>query len=385
MEQIPFNKSSTVGKELLFIKDAIKKNHISGNGFYSKKCLDLFNTKYGFKNAFLTTSCTDALEMIALLLDFKKSEEIIIPNFAFVSCANAFEIHGAKIVFCDVNNNFPNLSYESLLKKITTKTKAILLIHYAGYPCDINKIKKLCKKNKIILIEDCAHAIDVEYGGKYVGSFGDFSTFSFHETKNISCGEGGMLVVNNKKFIRRANHIFHKGTNRKDFDMSLVNKYQWVDKGSSFLMSDLNSSYLYGQLKVINKIQSNRKKIFSWYIKKLSSLKANLNYIFPDIFYSEKFNGHIFYLICESKVQRLLLLDYLKNNKILATFHYLPLHQSKYYKKNYKRLENNDKNLKNSIFFSDRLLRLPIYYGLKENQVDYICDKVKYFFKERIA
>jgi dTDP-4-amino-4,6-dideoxygalactose transaminase len=382
MKQIPFNKSSTVGNELNFIEDAIKKNHISGDGFYSKKCLNLFNTKYGFKNAFLTTSCTDALEMIALLLDFKNSEEIIIPNFSFVSCANAFEIHGAKIVFCDVYNYFPNLSYESLLKKITSKTKAILLIHYAGYPCDIDKIKKICKKNKIILIEDCSHAIDVKYKEKYLGSFGDFSTFSFHETKNISCGEGGMLVINNKKFIRRANHIFHKGTNRKDFDMNLVNKYQWVDKGSSFLMSDLNSSYLYGQLKVINKIQSNRKRIFSWYVNKLSSLKANLKDIFPDIFYTKKFNGHIFYLICESKAQRTLLLNFLKKNKILATFHYLPLHQSKYYKKNYQQFEKNDRSFKNSIFFSERLLRLPIYYDLKEKEVDYICDVVKLFFKK---
>lgn len=384
MKQIPFNKSSIVGKEMHFIKDAINRNHISGNGFYTKKCLDFFNDKYGYKNSFLTTSCTDALEMIALLLDFKNAEEIIIPNFSFVSCANAFEIHGARIVFCDVNKEFPNISYKSLLKKITSKTKAILLIHYAGFPCEIDKIKKLCKNKKIFLIEDCAHAVDVKYNERYVGSFGDFSTFSFHETKNISCGEGGMLVINNNKFVKRANYIFHKGTNRKDFDENIVNKYQWVDKGSSFLLSDINSSYLYAQLKAITKIQNKRIRIFNWYVSKLSSLKTNLSSIFPDFFYNEKFNGHIFYLICESMTQRSLLFEYLRKNKISATFHYLPLHDSKYYKKNYKHALNDSKNLKNSIYFSERLLRLPIYYELEEYQVDYICDKIKIFFKKII-
>jgi dTDP-4-amino-4,6-dideoxygalactose transaminase len=385
MKKIPFNKSSIVGSEMHFIKDAVKRGHISGDGYYTKKCLDLFRVKYNYKNALLTTSCTDALEIIAILLDFKNYEEIIIPSFSFVSCANAFEIHGAKIIFCDVDKEFPNLSYKNLSKRITSKTKAILLIHYAGYPCEIKKIKQLCKEKNIILIEDCAHAIDVKYKGKYLGTYGDFSTFSFHETKNISCGEGGMLVINNKKFIRRAEYIFHKGTNRKEFDMNHVNKYEWVDKGSSFLMADLNSAYLYAQLKSINKIQKKRILLFNRYLNNLTSLKNEIKDIFPDFFYTEKLNGHIFYLICKSKNQRLLLLNFLKKYKILATFHYLPLHQSKYYRKMYSRVIYDKEDLVNSIFFSETLLRLPIYYELEEYQVDYICTKIKSFFKRIVA
>ncbi len=381
MIKVPFNKSKITGSEIKYIREAIKHNELSGDGKFSKKCKYFFNQKYNFKNSFLTTSCTDAIEMIAIALDLKKNDEIIIPSFAFVSCANAFETHGAKVIFADSEKNYPNISVSSVLKKISKNTKAIFAIHYAGVACNILELIKICKQKNIILIEDCAHSIDSFYNDKFLGLFGDFSVFSFHETKNITSGEGGLLVVNNSKFIKKMNSIYHKGTNRSDFNQNLVSKYQWVSHGSSFLMSEINSAFLYGQLTNLEKIQKIRIKYFDLYLNKLKVLNTlNFKYI-PEKFFDIKSNAHIFYIQCRTNSERNELLNYLNSSGINAVFHYLPLHLSKYYKKKYGQVDK----LLYAEKFSKCIIRLPLHANLTKKSADYVIKKVLSFFKINIT
>jgi dTDP-4-amino-4,6-dideoxygalactose transaminase len=375
MNNIPFNKPYLTGKETDYIIQAVNSGKISGDGVFTEKCNDFFENIYGFKKVLLTTSCTDALEMAALLLDIKEGDEIIAPSFTFVSTVNAFVLRGAKIVFADSNSENPNINAEIIENLITPRTKAIIPVHYAGIACDMSKIMEIARKYNLFVIEDAAQAIDSYYREKRLGSLGHMSAFSFHETKNIISGEGGMLVINDERFVNRAEIIREKGTNRSAFFRGEVDKYGWVDLGSSFLPSDIIAAFLYAQIENIDLIQNKRKKIWQLYMDKLApliSIGVRLPYL-PD-FASN--NGHIFYLLCRNLEERSGLIQYLKNNKIHSVFHYVSLHKSSYYHNKY-----NSDNLQNSDCYTNTLLRLPIYYELSIEQVDFISSKVLEFYK----
>jgi dTDP-4-amino-4,6-dideoxygalactose transaminase len=375
MNNIPFNKPYLTGKETDYIIQAVNSGKISGDGVFTEKCNDFFENIYGFKKVLLTTSCTDALEMAALLLDIKEGDEIIAPSFTFVSTVNAFVLRGAKIVFADSNSENPNINAEIIENLITPRTKAIIPVHYAGIACDMTKIMEIARKYNLFVIEDAAQAIDSYYREKRLGSLGHMSAFSFHETKNIISGEGGMLVINDERFVNRAEIIREKGTNRSAFFRGEVDKYGWVDLGSSFLPSDIIAAFLYAQIENIDLIQNKRKKIWQLYMDKLApliSIGVRLPYL-PD-FASN--NGHIFYLLCRNLEERSGLIQYLKNNKIHSVFHYVSLHKSSYYHNKY-----NSDNLQNSDCYTNTLLRLPIYYELSIEQVDFISSKVLEFYK----
>jgi dTDP-4-amino-4,6-dideoxygalactose transaminase len=371
---IPFNKPYLTGKEMHYMYQAVYSGKISGNGIFTKKCHDFFEKKYFFKKALLTTSCTDALEMTAMLADIKLGDEVIVPSFTFVSTALAFVRQGAKIVFADSNSQNPNIDTEHLEELITPRTKVIVPVHYAGIACDMDPIMNLAKKYNLIVIEDAAQAIDSFYKGIPLGSIGHMSTFSFHETKNINSGEGGMLVINDEKLRDRSEIIWEKGTNRSEFFRGAVNKYGWVDIGSSFLPSEIIAAYLYAQLENLDSIQSRRKKIWEIYYERLKDL-AEIGIMIPFIPDYATNNGHMFYLLCADLKQRTALIEHLKNNGILAVFHYQSLHKSSYY------LNKHDKR---EIPFSDKytdcLVRLPLFYELSDTDLNRIIDIVKEFF-----
>ncbi len=368
---IPFNKPFFTGKETEYIYQAVKSGKISGNGFFTQKCQHFFEEKYGFKKALLTTSCTDALEMCAMLADIAPGDEVIVPSYTFVSSALAFVRQGAKIVFADSYHHHPNIDADKIEALITPKTKAIVVVHYAGVACDMDKIMSLALKYNLIVIEDAAQAIDSFYKGKPLGSIGHLATFSFHETKNIISGEGGMLAINDDRYLRRAEIIWEKGTNRVDFFRGEINKYGWVDTGSSFLPSEITSAFLWAQLENLDTIQKRRKNIWELYYTSLESLKDK-GITLPYIPTYATNNGHLFYLVCTDIVQRKALIDLLKANDILAVFHYLSLHNSEYYK-----LKHDDRILQESDRYSDCLVRLPLFYELDEDQVKGISNLIR--------
>ncbi|MCB9201425.1 MAG: dTDP-4-amino-4,6-dideoxygalactose transaminase [Flavobacteriales bacterium] len=366
----PFNKPFLTGKETHYIYEAVNSGKISGNGIFTKKCQDFFEQKYGFKKALLTTSCTDALEMCAILTDIQPRDEIIIPSFTFVSTAIAFIRQGAKVVFADSYTDNPNIDTDKIEELITDKTKAIVPVHYAGVACDMDKIMSLANKYNLIVIEDAAQAIDSFYKGKPLGSIGHLSAFSFHETKNIIAGEGGLLAINDERFIQRAEIIWEKGTNRSQFFRGEVNKYGWVDTGSSFLPSEIISAFLYAQIENLDTIQNKRKELWNRYYKNLSSKKLD-GIKLPNIPEYATNNAHMFYLVCESEQKRTTLIKKLKENNYHAVFHYISLHSSDYY------IEKHDgRELKNSDKFTECLVRLPLFYELTLEQVDEICDLI---------
>jgi len=369
---IPFNKPYLTGKEMHYMYQAVYSGKISGNGIYTKKCQEYFEQSYGFKKCLLTTSCTDALEMCAILADIKSGDEIIIPSFTFVSTALAFTRVGAQIIFADSNTINPNIDVNRIEELITERTKAIVAVHYAGIACDMDPIMKLADKYKLLVIEDAAQAINSYYKGKALGSIGHLAAFSFHETKNINCGEGGMLAINDERFIKRSEIIWEKGTNRSEFFRGEVNKYEWVDTGSSFLPSEINAAYLYAQIENLEKIQARRKVIFDAYYNGLESWSKKYNIQLPFIPDYATNNGHMFYMVCNSLEQRTTLLDHLKENGIYAVFHYLSLHKSKYYESYYRGDE-----LKNSDKYTDRLLRLPFFYELTDEEIKKIISCIK--------
>lgn len=375
MSNIVFNKPYLTGKEIGYIQDAVKSGKISGNGKYTKLCQDYFETKYGFRKCLLTTSCTDALEMAAILLDIQYGDEIIIPSYTFVSTANAFVLRGAKIIFADSLPNHPNLDTSKLEGLITPNTKAIVPVHYAGMACDMDAIMKLADKYKLFVVEDAAQAVDSYFNGRPLGSIGHLAAFSFHETKNIISGEGGMLVVNQKKFEERAEIIWEKGTNRTAFWRGEVDKYGWVDIGSSFLPTDLISAFLFAQLENLDDIQEKRKNKWNRYLHYLSVLEAKGIVKLPEIPIFGENNAHMFYLLCNSEKERTNLIAYLNSNGINAVFHYQSLHESPYYIDKY-----NGHPLPNCKLFSDCLLRLPMYYELTEVEIKYISDKIIEFY-----
>jgi|TARA_B100001173_G_scaffold310764_1_gene326197 dTDP-4-amino-4,6-dideoxygalactose transaminase len=376
---ISFNKPFLTGKETHFIYDAVyTQGKLSGNGHYTKLCQDYFKEKYNFRKCLLTTSCTDALEMCSILIDVIPGDEIIVPSYTFVSSANAFVLRGANIIFADSKDEHPNISPDQIKKLITPKTKAIVVVHYAGFACEMDEIKNICDENNIFLIEDAAQAIDSFYKGKPLGSFGDLATMSFHETKNIISGEGGMLIINNEKFIKRSEVIWEKGTNRAAFFRGEVNKYGWSDLGSSFLPSELTSAFLYAQLMELNTIQSKRKSIWNSYNDKLQKLKDKYNFKLHTLSPNTTVNGHLFYMICDSLETRDKLIQFLRNRNIYAVFHYLSLHSSPFYKDKYKGSE-----LPNSDMYSERLLRLPLFVDLKKDEIEYVVSSIEAFYSNK--
>jgi len=371
---IPFNKPYLTGKEMHYMYQAVYSGKISGNGIFTQKCQEYFEERYGFKKALLTTSCTDALEMCAILTNIQPGDEVIIPSYTFVSTALAFVRQGAKIVFADSRPDHPGIDETSIEKLITTKTKAIVPVHYAGVACDMDIIIAIAEKHNLFVIEDAAQAIESFYKGRPLGSIGHLSAFSFHETKNINSGEGGLLAINDEQFIKRAEVIWEKGTNRAEFFRGEVNKYGWVDIGSSFLPSEIIAAYLWAQLENLDKIQKRRKELCDIYYAGLEVWAVENNIQLPVIPNYATNNGHMFYLVCSKLEQRQNIIKHLKNNGILAVFHYLSLHKSPYYKTKYKGNE-----LINSNRYTDCLLRLPLFYELTNDQIN----KVKHILIEK--
>jgi dTDP-4-amino-4,6-dideoxygalactose transaminase len=375
---IPFNKPYLTGKEAHYLYQAVLSGKISGDGLFTKKCHTFFESKLGFKKVLLTTSCTDALEMAAILINTQPGDEIIMPSFTFVSTANAFVLRGAKIIFADSEPNNPNIDATKLEALITPRTKAIVPVHYAGVSCDMDAIMALAKKHNLFVIEDAAQAIDSFYKGRPLGTIGHLAAFSFHETKNIISGEGGLLAINDDSLIDRAEIIREKGTNRSQFFRGEVDKYGWVDIGSSFLPSDIIAAFLYAQLENIEDIQAKRKSLWNLYHEKLSILKDK-GIKLPFIPEYATNNAHMFYLVCNSIEERSALIQELKNENILSVFHYLSLHKSTYYTSQYEGPE-----LEYTDMYTDCLVRLPLFYELTESDIFKITDVIHNFYKDRI-
>ena len=355
---IVFNNPYLNGKETEYIHEAVLSGKISGDGIFTKKCHQFFEDRFGFKKCLLTTSCTDALEMDAILINTQPGDEVIVPSYTFVSTANAFALRGAKIVFADSSPDNPNIDIDILESLITPKTKAIVPVHYAGIACDMDKITALAGKYGLYVIEDAAQAIDSYYTGsdnikRALGSIGHMAAFSFHETKNIMSGEGGMLVINDNRFIERAEIIREKGTNRSKFFRGEIDKYGWVDIGSSFLPSDIIAAFLYAQLENLDDIQNKRKAIWDVYFDVFKTLDSEGTIRVPSIPSYATNNAHMFYLVCKSIEERTELMGYLKKQDVNSVFHYLSLHKSHYY---------NDKHDGRALPYS--LLRLPMFYEL---------------------
>lgn len=372
-KQIPFNKPYLTGKETHYIYQAVHSGKISGNGEFTKKCQRYFEDNLLLGKSLLTTSCTDALEMSAILIHLKEGDEVILPSYTFVSTANAFVLRGAKLVFADSNPDNPNMDAQQIESLISPKTKAIVVVHYAGIACDMDPIQQIAKKYNLFLIEDAAQAVDSYYKGKALGSFGDLSAFSFHETKNIQSGEGGLLGINNKNFEERAEIIWEKGTNRAAFFRGEVDKYGWVDIGSSFLPSEIIAAFLFAQIENIQDIQKRRKEIWDRYKKHLSPVEGKVQFPFIPPYATN--NAHMFYLVCSSLQDRTALVAHLKSKGIYAAFHYISLHSSPYYQN-----KHDGRILKETDRYSDCLLRLPLYYELSDSEVDYICQEVLNYY-----
>jgi dTDP-4-amino-4,6-dideoxygalactose transaminase len=377
---IPFNKPYLTGKETHYIYDAVNSGKISGNGKYTQKAQSFFESAYGFKKCLLTTSCTDALEMAAILANIKEGDEVIVPSFTFVSTAIAFIRQGANIVFADSYPDNPNIDADKIESLITDKTKAIVPVHYAGVSCDMDKIMELASKYNLLVIEDAAQAIDSYHISKQgvkkaLGSIGHLAAFSFHETKNIISGEGGMLAINDERFVHRAEIIWEKGTNRAEFFRGEVNKYGWVDTGSSFLPSEIIAAFLWAQIENLENIQQKRIKLWNLYYSGLERLKIN-SFKLPQVPKYATKNGHMFYITCKDGSTREKLITKLKENGFHAVFHYLSLHSSDFYKEKHDKRE-----LLNSDYFTECLVRLPLFFELKEEELHNLVECLKNNFE----
>lgn len=353
---IPFNKPYCSGREISYIQEVCRSTTMSGNGEFTKLCHGFFEKRYGFRKCLLTTSGTDALEMCAMLCRLQPGDEVIVPSYTFVSSAIAFLREGAFIRFADSGSEDPNITAANIEPLINERTKVIVVVHYAGVACDMDAIMALAEKHHLMVVEDAAHAIDSYYKNRPLGSIGHVAAFSFHETKNINCGEGGMLVVNDERLVGRAEILWEKGTNRAEFYRGMVNKYGWCDMGSSFLPSEFNAAYLWAQLEQIDDIQGKRRLIWETYDQ---ALRGHLPEGFrlaelPD--YATN-NYHMYYVLCPSLKVRTRLMDFLKNKGVQTTFHYLPLHSSKYYED-----KHDGRELVNCDRYADTLMRLPLFY-----------------------
>lgn len=359
---------------------AVFTGKLSGNGSFTKKCQNFLEEKYGFKKCLLTTSGTDALEMCAMLCNLKPGDEVIVPSYTFVSTALAFLREGAKVVFADSMQSNPNLDADSLEKLITPRTRVIVPVHYAGVACDMDVIMSIATKYNLLVVEDAAQAIDSFYKGKPLGSIGHMSAFSFHETKNITAGgEGGLLAINDDRFIRRSEIIWEKGTNRAEFFRGAVNKYGWVDMGSSFLPAEINAAFLWAQLENLGDIQSKRKELWTQYFEGLKQLDKVGFIRLPQIPDYATNNAHMFYFVCRSLDERSRLIKFLKEHDIIAPFHYLSLHKSEYYEHNF----SDRPNLPNCDRYADCLVRMPMFYELTSDQVALIVSLIKDFYLQQ--
>jgi dTDP-4-amino-4,6-dideoxygalactose transaminase len=372
---IPFNIPYISGKEEIFIGEAIQGKNLAGDGYFTKKCQQFLENFTKSPNVLLTTSCTHALELSALLCDIQPGDEVIMSSFTFVSSANAFVLRGAKIVFVDIRPDTMNIDERLIEDAITSKTKAILAMHYAGVACAMNEIMAIAKEHQLFVIEDAAQCIDAYYDQKHLGAIGHLGTFSFHSTKNIHCGEGGALLVNDKKLIERAEIIREKGTNRKSFLRGEVDKYSWVDIGSSYLMSELNAAFLYSQLQDVKEVTKKRLQLLKHYQTIIKEFYLENDFEVTDHCIS---NGHIVYIKLKDKSSRNALIQYLEKENIISTFHYVPLHTSVYGKKGGRFCGEDVFTTRES----NRLLRLPIYYDLKMEEVELILKKVLSFQKQ---
>ena len=375
---IPFNKPFLTGKEAHYMYQAVYTGKLSGNGVFTKKCQQFFEEKYGFKKALLTTSCTDALEMCAILCNVQPGDEVIVPSYTFVSSALAFVRQGAKIIFADSMTSNPNIDAEKIETLITPKTKVIVPVHYAGVACDMDRIMEIANKHNILVVEDAAQAIDSYYKGRPLGSIGHLAAFSFHETKNIIAGEGGLLAINDERFIRRSEILWEKGTNRSEFFRGEVNKYGWVDTGSSFLPSEVIAAFLWAQLENMEHIQNRRKAIWEQYHTGLIELEKKGYIKLPEIPEYATNNAHMFYIVCQNLEERTQLIKDLKGNGALAVFHYLSLHLSEYYTR------NNDEipNLPECDRYADCLVRLPMFFDLKDEEVEFVVQLINKFYQK---
>ena len=373
---IPFNKPYLSGKEFDYIADAVNSKKLSGNGKYTRLCQDYLQQRYGFGKCLLTSSCTDALEMAAILLNIEPGDEVIMPSYTFVSTANAFVLRGAKIVFADSRPDHPGMDEDSIEALITPKTRAIVPVHYAGVACDMDKIMDLAAKYNLYVVEDAAQAIDSFYTGRdgikrALGSIGHLAAFSFHETKNIISGEGGMLAVNDKQFAHRAEIIWEKGTNRSAFYRGEVDKYGWVDVGSSFLPSEMVAAFLWAQLEALDNIQTMRKGIWERYYEGLKDWAASQGVGLPQIPDFATNNAHMFYMVCGNGNQRDAILQQLKQNDILAVFHYISLHGSAFYNQ-----KHDGRSLHQSDRYSECLLRLPMFNNIMVDEFENILYQI---------
>jgi dTDP-4-amino-4,6-dideoxygalactose transaminase len=372
---IPFNKPHLTGNETAYIEEAVRSGKISGDGMFTKKCHAFFEQNYAMQKALLTTSCTDALEMSAILANIQPGDEVIVPSYTFVSTANAFVLRGAHIVFADSRADHPGIDEDSVESLITPRTKAIVVVHYAGVACDMDKINSIAEKHNLLVIEDAAQAIDSFYKGRPLGTLGHMSAFSFHETKNIQCGEGGLLAINDVQFVQRAEIIREKGTNRSAFFRGEVDKYGWVDVGSSFLPSEIVAAFLFAQLENIHSIQQRRKEIWNRYHVALKPLadqgKLKLPFI-PD-FASN--NAHMFYVLTENLHERSALIEHMKSAGSFPVFHYLSLHKSPFYTDKHQ-----GGDMPHSDRYMDTLLRLPLFVDMSDAETDRVIESIIGYF-----
>jgi dTDP-4-amino-4,6-dideoxygalactose transaminase len=368
---IPFNKPSLTGREISYIHQVVRGGQIAGNGEFTRRVQEYFMTRFSFQKVLLTTTCTHGLEMAGLLMNIREGDEVIMPSFTFVSTANAFILRGARIVFADSNPDNPNIDPGQIEPLINERTRMIVPVHYAGIACDMDPIMELARKYRLFVVEDAAQAIHGTYKGNPLGSFGQLSAFSFHETKNVSAGEGGILVINDPQFNQRAEVIWEKGTNRQDFLSGRLKKYDWVDIGSTFYPSEITAAFLMAQLENLEKIQERRTLLWNIYQELLSGLEARGISKLPRIPEYAAHNAHIFYIVLNEPQLRERLISGLKSKGIHAVFHFQSLHRSEYY-----RDRHDGRKLPWSDFYSDCLLRLPLYYTLKEREITRICNEI---------
>ena len=375
MKHIPFNKPHIARGSLVQMIRVALSGTIAGNGIYTKKCHSFFEERFGFRKVLMTTSCTDALEMTSLLCRIQPGDEVIMPSFTFMSTANAFLLRGARILFADTLHDIPNIDPSEIERLVTSRTKAVVVVHYAGLACDMDRILDIAGRHNLQVVEDAAHAVDSYYKGKPLGSIGNLGTFSFHETKNIISGEGGLLIINDKDLLERAEIIWEKGTNRAAFYRGEIDKYGWVDLGSSFLPSDVVAGLLWSQLKQFEQIQERRKKLWWRYYEQLQSLEEQGFLKRPNIPEYATANGNLFYFTVSSPETRDHLLVFLKRHGIQAVFHYLPLHSSAFFRDSYSGPE-----LPNTDRFSSCIVRLPFFYSLKNSHISFITNTILEFF-----
>jgi dTDP-4-amino-4,6-dideoxygalactose transaminase len=374
---IPFNKPFVSGNEAVNIQRVIEDGKFSAGGEYSSLCEIFFQQRWGFNKTLLTNSCTSALEMAALLLGIGSDDEIIMPAYTFVSTANAFLLRGAKVLFADSSAASPNMEVEQIKPLISSRTRAIVIVHYGGIACDMDPIMALASMYGIAVVEDAAHAHDAYYKGKPLGSFGQLAAFSFHETKNITAGEAGLLVINDESFVQKAEILHDKGTNRASFIRGQVAKYEWMDIGSSFAPSEITAAFLFAQLEMIETVTVKRRQLVTWYYDRLTTLARKGCYRLPEIPNYSSGNGHIVYLLCRSKSERDGLIDFLKSKQIQASFHYQALHESPFFSRYYDGVK-----LPQAMLYSDCLVRLPVYYLMTKGEVNQVADVIEQFYHQ---